>query len=126
MGMFDYIKCEVMLPDASMQGDREFQTKSLENTMATYVITQKGELYEERWDSEWIEDPSYKFFGGYMKQIEGSYHRKYLTDFHGDIIFYGGYIAPDVDASGQKVYRDYHARFTEGKLSRMWYEDTAY
>lgn len=126
MGMFDKIKCEVLLPDGSMQNDREFQTKSLENLMNSYVITQNGELYEEDWDSEWVEDSSFKVLGGYLKRIEGSYHRKYLTDFHGDIIFYSGDILPDVSDSGEKTYRDYHARFTEGKLSRMWYKDHTY
>lgn len=126
MGMFDYIKCEVMLPDATMQGDRNFQTNSLDKSMSTYVITQKGELYEECWDYQWVEDEGYLFFKGYLKQIEGSYHRKYLTDFHGDVVFYSESFAPDVDKSGKKMYRDYHARFTEGKLSRMWYEDSSF
>ncbi len=42
-----------------------------------------------------------------------------LTDYHGDIIFY----------SGQKVndkWREYTARFTEGRLTRVWYEDKQY
>lgn len=118
MGMFDVIRCEVMLPDASLPENREFQTKSLENIMASYVITQKGELYEERWEYKWIKD-SGSFFGGYSRKIEDSYRREYLTDFHGDIIFYDG---RPMDKENN-IWRDYYARFTEGKLSRMWYED---
>lgn len=115
MGMFDYIKCELMLPDASMQGEREFQTKSLENVMVTYVITAKGELYKEQWDYEWVNDDNH-FFKGYSKRVDGSYRRNYLTDYHGDIMFYNS-------STDGKKWRDYYARFTDGRLTRMWYED---
>lgn len=113
--MFDYIKCEVMLPDGTLTKDREFQTKSLDNLLATYVISAKGELYKEDWDYVWVDDDD-RFLKGYMKMVDGSYRREYLTDYHGDIIFYSG-----INEDG--VWRNYFARFTNGKLSRMWYED---
>lgn len=119
MGMFDYVKVEISLPD--FQGDPEqveFQTKSFENLMECYVITTKGELYRERYDYEWIEQED-RFFGGYMRQIDGSYRREYLTDYHGDVIFYSG-------MDNRKVFRDYHARFTNGKLTQVWYTETQY
>ena len=119
MGMFDYVKVEVPLPDFfGDPADVEFQTKSFENLMEYYVITLKGELYRERYDYEWLDEPD-KFFGGYMKQIKDSYHREYLTDFHGDVIFYSG-------INNNKVFRDYYARFTDGKLTKIWYTDTQY
>lgn len=118
MGMFDIIKCEISLPDGSSPENREFQTKSLENVMAYYVITAKGELYEERWDVEWVEENT-RWLGGYMRNVEGTYRREYLTDFHGDIIFY------DSQKIGE-VWRDYYARFTDGRLTRMWYKDCNY
>lgn len=120
MGMFDTIRCEVLLPDGSSPENRDFQTKSLENLMINYVITAKGELYEEKWDVEWVEAQTH-WLGGYMQNIEGSYRREYLTDFHGDIIFYDSKPMKE-----NRVWRDYYARFTDGRLSRMWYEDKKY
>ena len=120
MGMFDEIKIEQLLPGNTEITDEWYQTKSLENALTKYVITANGELYEERWDCEWVDDGGYLFFKGYLKKIEGSYRREYLTDYHGDIMFYKGM------TSNNNVWRDYFARFTNGKLSKMWYEDTQY
>jgi hypothetical protein len=118
MGMFDYIKCEIKLPDNTLPDGREFQTKSLDSAMENYVITVKGELYREVWDYEWIEDSEH-FLGGYQHRIEDSYRREYLTNFHGDVIFYDG-------KKINELWRNYTARFTEGRLARMWYKDETY
>jgi hypothetical protein len=120
MGLFDEIRVEQILPGEYEITDTWYQTKSLENVMARYVITAKGELYEEKWDWEWIEDPNH-WLKGYINRIEGTYRRDYLTDFHGDIIFY---TSKPMDEN--RMWRDYHARFTEGKLSRIWFEDKQY
>jgi hypothetical protein len=120
MGMFDEIRVEQLLPGNTKITDEWYQTKSLENALSKYVITAKGELYEERWDYKWITDEEH-MFKGYLKKIEGSYRREYLTDYHGDIMFYKG-----MEAISNKVLRDYFARFTDGRLSKMWYEDTQY
>jgi len=123
MGMFDEIKVEQLLPGNIEITDEWFQTKSFDNVMTKYVITAKGELYEERWDYEWIDDPDtlHKItFKGYLEKIEGSYRREYLTNYHGDVIFYGD------KGLETKVWRDYYARFTDGKLTKMWYEDIQY
>ena len=117
MGMFDEIRVEQLLPGNTEITDEWYQTKSLENALVKYVITAKGELYEERWDYKWITDEGH-MLKGHLEKIEGSYHRKYLTDYHGDIIFYTGL--------ENKVWRDYYARFTDGKLTKMWYKDTQY
>jgi hypothetical protein len=118
MGMFDEIRIEQILPGNTEITDEWYQTKSLENALAKYVITANGELYEERWDNEWITDEGY-MFKGHLQRIEGSYRREYLTDYHGDIMFYKS-------MHSNNVWRDYFARFTDGKLSKMWYEDTQY
>lgn len=115
--MFDEIRIEQVLPGNTEITDEWFQTKSFDNVMTRYVITANGELYEERWDYEWITDEGY-MLKGHLKRIEGSYRREYLTDYHGDVIFYTGL--------ENNVWRDYYARFTDGKLSKMWYEDTQY
>lgn len=117
MGMFDEIRIEQILPGNTEIADEWYQTKSLENALTKYVITAKGELYEELWDYQWIDNDT-AFFKGYSQKIEGSYRRKYLTNYHGDINFYKGV--------ENNVWRDYYARFTEGKLTKMWYEDTQY
>ena len=116
MGLFDTIKVEQKIPGFSDTPNVEFQTKSLDNCMENYVITKNGELYREVWDYEWFEDNNMPILKGFMKKVEGSYRREYLTDYHGDIIFYEG---KKIDGK----WRDYTARFTEGKLTRMWYED---
>lgn len=121
MGMFDEIRVEQILPGNAEITDRWYQTKDLECVMTKYVISANGELYEERWDWEWIEDEGY-LLKGYLNKIEDTYRREYLTDFHGDIRFYGS--RPDDQVN--RIWRDYYARFTNGKLSKMWYKDTNY
>jgi hypothetical protein len=118
MGMFDTLKVQLKIPGFSDIPDCEFQTKSLDSAMENYVITDNGELYKEVWDYEWTDDPS-STFNGYFNKVEGSYRREYLTNYHGDIIFYTG---ETID----EKWRDYTARFTEGRLSRIWYEDKQY
>jgi hypothetical protein len=119
MGMFDTLRIEQKIPGFTEIPDCEFQTKSFDNCMENYVITIKGELYRDVWDYKWIDDNEVPIIKGYMKKIEDSYRREYLTDFHGDIIFYEG-------KSVNGKWRDYVARFTEGKLTRIWYEDKQY
>ena len=118
MGMFDTLKVEIKIPGFSEIPDVEFQTKSLDCALENYVITNNGELYREVWEHKWIEDETH-FLGGYDYSIPDSYRREYLTDYHGDIIFYEG-------RSADGTWRDYTARFTEGKLTRIWYEDKQY
>ena len=118
MGMFDYITAEALLPGNVTVSDEVFQTKSFECLMENYVITKSGELYREKWDYEWIDDDRH-MLTGYQNKIDGSYRREYLTDYHGDIIFYRGRMS-----NGN--WRDYTARFTNGKLTRISYEDKQY
>ena len=118
MGMFDTLKVEIKIPGFSEVPNIEFQTKSLDCALENYVITNNGELYREVWEHKWIEDETH-FLGGYDYRIPDSYRREYLTDYHGDIIFYEG-------RSADGTWRDYTARFTEGKLTRIWYEDKQY
>jgi len=120
MGMFDLLKVEMKIPGYSTIPDEEFQTKSLDNCMDHYVITNKGQLYKEVWDHEWVENPDAPI-GGSFRKVEGSYLREYLTNFHGDIIFY-----TSRPMNEDRIWRDYTARFTDGRLTRIWYEDKQY
>ncbi len=119
MGMFDELRVEHILPGKTEITDEWYQTKDLECVMTKYVISANGELYEEKWQWEWVEENTH-WLGGYMKKIEGSYHREYLTDYHGDVRFYKG----SKPENGK--WRDYYVRFTDGKLSKMWYVDKDY
>ncbi len=120
MGMFDTMSIEMKIPGYSNPPKEKFQTKSLDCSLSHYVINDKGQLYKEIWDYEWIEDSEH-FLGGYQHRIEESYRREYLTNFHGDIIFY-----TCKPMSENRIWRDYTARFTEGTLTRIWYEDKQY
>ena len=120
MGMFDMLKIEMKIPGYSEIPDEEFQTKSLDNVLDHYVITNKGEMYREVWDYEWADNPNSPI-GGSLYKVEGSYRREYLTDFHGDIIFY-----TSRPMNENRIWRDYTARFTEGRLTRIWYQDKQY
>lgn len=117
MGMFDTLRVEIKIPGYSGIPTDEFQTKDLGCNLENYVITNNGELYREEWDYEIIDDDRH-MFTIVMKKIDGSYRREYLTNYHGDINFYNGTV------NGR--WRDYYARFTEGKLTRIWYEDKQY
>jgi hypothetical protein len=120
MGMFDTLRVQLKISGFTDVPDCDFQTKSLDSLMEHYVITDKGELYKEIWDYDWSEDPEH-FLGGYERKIPESYRREYLTNYHGDIIFY-----TSKPMNNDRVWRDYTARFTDGKLSRIWYEDKQY
>ena len=118
MGMFDTLRVEVKIPGCFDCLDKEFQTKSFACLMENYVISINRELYKECWDYEFIEDNTH-LLGGFLRKLPNSYHRQYLTDYHGDITFYGG-------ISSTKFWRDYHARFSDGRLTKVWYTDIQY
>lgn len=120
MGLFDTLSIETKIPGYHTPPTERFQTKSFDNAMEHYVINDKGQLYREVWEYEWIEN-SLSVFGGYSRKIEESYRREYLTNFHGDIIFY-----TSKPMNENRIWRDYTARFTEGRLTRIWYEDKQY
>ena len=122
MGLYDEIRVEHILPGNTEITDAWYQTKSFYNTMSKYVISANGELYEETWEYEWV-DSNDHFFKGYLNKIEGTYKRDYLTDYHGDVKFYTG---PKTSESDERIWRDYYARFTDGRLSKMWYKDSKF
>lgn len=110
MGLFDYIRVDLLLPNQLNIIESSFQTKSFDNQMAQYVITQKGELYKEHWDYIWIDDDN-EFFKGHLEAIPETYRRDYLTNYCGEIIFYNDSI------DGKWI--DYHALFINGKLNKI-------
>lgn len=96
MGMFNYIKIDrkqlpVEIPDDLGHG---WQTKDTPHQyLRVYQITPEGELHLLEWNGE-----AYVF-------------EEALDDFHGDIAFYD---------SASDEWFEFVARFTEGKLTRIW------
>lgn len=101
MGLFDYIEVEDEIelpkPDNFELKNLEFQTKSLDCSMSTYIIASDRCLYEERRISPLDE--------------EVEKERKKI-DFHG-IIDFGAYEQTDL----VDHFIDYQAKFTDGVLS---------
>lgn len=100
MGMFDYIKINpAKLPTAIPEGmGYGWQTKDTpEQYLATYEITDDDELVLLSWDKDTSE---------YKRNVV-------LADYHGDLCFYTSH--PKTDE-----WFEFVARFTEGKLSRIW------
>jgi hypothetical protein len=126
MGMFDYVRCEVPLPDGWAAD--ELQTKDFDCELVTHVITKEGRLMLERIDStEFVpkEERPYPTEDGLMGMCGMLRCTKSLHDssFHGVVNFYGsetlGYEPPQPgDQFRRPIYKshDYHAKFTDGQL----------
>lgn len=117
MGMFDYVVCMYPLPEELPEWLKVeglfFQTKSLDNLLRTYFITEEGSLLLDAYGA-----------GGddsFMTARE-------RIQYHGDITFYTNnltMIGPDKAAiykgTGPYPYSvDLNARFTEGTLTDLW------
>jgi hypothetical protein len=100
MGMFDYIVCKHPLPDGFDASKVEWQTKDTDSQyLDIYTITEDGRLLFGAWRD-----------GKRSPDVP-------QPDFHGDIFFYGndgGWNAPE-----GYYWREYRARFSEGKLLRI-------
>ncbi len=92
MGMFDDLLCEAPLPETPAPPNVAlFQTKSLPDPrMRTFIIKRDGRLVHLMDDGEKIE-----------------------IEHHGDIYFH------ELDSETNEWW-EYVARFTEGRLSRIW------
>jgi len=116
--MFDYISVADKLPtnaeiDASGIDlyNQPFQTKDLDNIMATYAI-QGSRLFVERYKvTEWVED-SEAFAGGYIDRKEP--YQEEIFDHHGKINFYHL-----IDKDGYDHWVEYDAYFNRGKLEEI-------
>jgi len=136
MGMFDYIACELPLPDGWQPS--ELQTKDFDCEMVVHRISKDGRLMLDRGYHESVpllERPYWKAEWGDSEEAQkehiidalcGSVRRvpKYEdSNFHGIVNFYGlettGY-EPDerYGARGRPVYKshEYNAKFTDGRL----------
>ena len=118
MGMFDYISVADKLPTNSEIDSaglnlysEPFQTKDLDNIMATYYI-QGGRLFVEKYKvTEWVEDPE-GFAGGYIDRKEP--YQEEIFDHHGKINFYHL-----IDKDDYDHWVEYDAYFNRGKLEEI-------
>jgi hypothetical protein len=136
MGMFDYIRCEVPLPDG-WQPD-ELQSKDFDCEMVTHYISKEGRmmldcghneevpLMERRgWKAEWGDSEEAQKEHA-LEAIMGCIRRipKYVdSNYHGVVNFYGsetvGYEPEqpgDTFRRAIRVFHDYEAKFTDGQL----------
>lgn len=98
MGMFDHVECRVPLPDGYVSPDG-YQTKSFDNQLEVYIITEGG-LLERR--GGWLcgdPDPD-----------------PVIVPFHGCFRFYADEPAPPGMFG---AWHEYEARFTDGRLVRI-------
>jgi hypothetical protein len=122
MGMFDNIECNYPLPISKelIELDNfdiyevELQTKSLDNLMELYVITEDGELFRKKNQYEWVDDDN-AFLKGYMEVVSSDLVKE---NFHGIIEFGCFHSIIDVGekTTETSISVDYEAKFIDGKL----------
>lgn len=115
MGMFDYVLLECETPLIPHKLDKEFmpQTKSLDNTMTTYIIRDNKLMRRHRTWKETDEVLSEDTFFGtvYNRIIDKEWEEE--VPHHGDVHF----IAKEEDPKNPDIHFLYLiARFTHGRL----------
>lgn len=122
MGMFDYIACEMSLPDAPPPG-LDFQTKDTDDQFLTpYVIREDGTLWKEECEFEDRSDPhaeGIKRLAGMLTRVN---QRWVQVPYEGELVFY----TSNITASGPQGFVtsdggpakswDYVAKFQNGKV----------
>lgn|SRR5690554_856776 len=113
MGMFDFVRSEVPLPDGFTG---ELQTKSLHSTLRTILIRADGRLMVEEVEYEkapFEQGPSRRHSRlGFISVGRRKSSRWRDLNFHGDLIFYGS-------DSETGEWHSYVARFTYGQLEHI-------
>lgn len=128
MGMYDEITCEYPLPKSGylVLPGHTFQTKSFENLLDKYTITTDGKLilHNEVWEPVPEEDRPYygkpeweKPLGAWVGSMRAIPAGDEEIPHHGDIYFYDVFRVRS--EGGARVWLEYRARFTEGRLSRI-------
>jgi hypothetical protein len=142
MGMFDYIRCEVPLPDG-WEADN-LQTKDFDCEMVTHVITKDGRLMLERIDETHVvpkaerpypdaPDDDIRSMCGMLRTVRSQHD----SGFHGVVRFYGSEYRHLDDKPAcprgaehqggevrdwttkeplKHIWHEYNAKFTDGQL----------
>lgn len=124
MGMFDYVKVDVPLPDGWEPG--ELQSKDFDCEMTTLHLREDGTLWVERFETEVVPEeerpyPGAKGIKGLVGMMRRVNRRWEPIAHHGWFNFYGHerikaranppYFEPD-----EHKWHEYDAKFTDGKL----------
>lgn len=119
MGMFDYVHCEYPLPDGHNEAE-EYQSKDTPaQGLERYQITADGRLLGRFVERQWVDSDGP--FGGFLREVPGTEEWREVS-FHGDIRFYCSNVCisgPEGVATRDDrppVFREYIARFTNGRL----------
>ena len=119
MGMFDYLRCEVPLPDGTP--DLEWQTKDLVCELDTFTIRADGSLWGEAYEIEDRSDPNAEgllALRGCMTRV--NIRPDQWADYTGEVRFYG-YVG-DINSrsySHDKHWWEFSAYFANGKLQQL-------
>lgn len=110
MGMFDYVRSQIALPDGFTG---QLQCKDFDCELAVVEIREDGTLWIERFDHEIVPlaerpYPDADDWRAIIGMIRRSNDRWEQIPFHGEMNFYGG---------EGKDWHEYVARFTDGKLA---------
>lgn len=107
MGMYDTLRCDYPLPDERYQGET-FQTKSMERTLAHYVITANGRLM--------FYEPTFEDASGWQftnENLDKLPDKGEEVLFHGDIEFVTLLVVGD---DSPRLAR-FVARFNNGQIA---------
>ena len=119
MGMFDYIVCEYPLPVSELQKEMQalpdwekvdFQTKTFDNSLQTFTISEDGLIYEHKTEREWVEDEKSPNHLQLMETDAGIERR----DYTGELNFYGLYLDKKYD-----FFLEFEALFWKGELKEI-------
>jgi len=113
MGMFDYLKCERVMPDGYDGRANQFQTKDFECAMVEYQISPEGRLLQPIWHSEEVPKnerpyPNNDGLLGICGSLRIVVEKMHDMNYHGIVHFY--------DYNSKQEWHGYLAKFTEGQL----------
>ena len=100
MGMFDHIRFE----------GHEYQTKDTPNQLLDYYEIKNSFLYEEQYESRWIDDENV-LFKGYLEKFNENWVKN--ETFTGEIRFYR-----HLDKE-YKIWEEFSAYFVKGKMEKL-------
>lgn len=114
MGMYDEVTCKYPLPGTK---ETDFQTKSFENLMFRYTITEDGRLLEETHEYDLVPEEERPFYGKPewekpLGKVCGSLKRINIEE--KQIDFHGWMEIHTVDRDNNWLH--YKLKFTDGQL----------
>jgi hypothetical protein len=121
MGMFDYLICEMPLPDyPDFDKVYTFQTKCTPSQcMTTYKINKDGSLFVKKSEQKWVEDDS--LVGGHMEETDVKW--VVCDNYTGQIVFYDYYVHADYTTNTSDEFDigciEYTAVIIDSKVAKL-------